>query len=130
MIVIDASAVLEALLHTPAATAVEARLFAQGETLHAPHLLDVEVAQVLRRFASRGEIAPERGRSALADLADFPLQRYPHDLLLPRIWELRDTVTAYDAAYVALAEALDAPLLTRDRRLAAAPGHRARVELV
>src|SRR3954471_6622093 len=130
MIVIDASAVLEALLHTPAATAVEARLFAQGETLHAPHLLDVEVAQVLRRFAARGEIAPERGRSALADLADFPLQRYPHDLLLPRIWELRDTITAYDAAYVALAEALDAPLLTRDRRLAVASGHRARVELV
>jgi predicted nucleic acid-binding protein len=130
MIVIDASAVLEALLHMPAATAVEARLFAPSETLHAPHLLDVEVAQVLRRFAARGEIAPERGRSALADLADFPLQRYPHDLLLPRIWELRDVVTAYDAAYVALAEALDAPLLTRDRRLAAASGHRARVELV
>lgn len=130
MIVIDASALLEALLHMPAATAVEARLFAQGETLHAPHLLDVEVAQVLRRFAARGEIASERGRSALADLADFPLQRYPHDLLLPRIWELRDNLTAYDAAYVALSEALDAPLLTRDRRLATASGHRARVELV
>jgi predicted nucleic acid-binding protein len=67
---------------------------------------------------------------ALAAMADFPLIRYQHDLLLPRIWELRHNLTAYDAAYVALAEALGAPLLTRDRRIAAAPGHRARVELV
>jgi predicted nucleic acid-binding protein len=67
------------------------------------------------------------GRLALADL---PLRRYPHDFLLPRIWDLRNNLTAYDAAYVALAEALDAPLLTRDRRLAAAAGHRAQIELV
>jgi len=66
----------------------------------------------------------------VADLADFPLRRYPHDLLLPRIWDLRNNLTAYDATYVALAEALDAPLLTRDRRLAAAAGHRAQIELV
>lgn len=98
--------------------------------LHAPHLLDVEAAQVIRRYAANGEIDSARGRLALADLADFPLRRYPHDFLLPRIWDLRNNLTAYDAAYVALAEALDAPLLTRDRRLAAAAGHRAQIELV
>lgn len=85
---------------------------------------------MIRRYAATGEIGAARGRRALADLADFPLRRYPHDFLLPRIWELRHDLTAYDGAYVALAEALDAPLLTRDRRLAAAAGHRARVELV
>jgi predicted nucleic acid-binding protein len=130
MIVVDASAVLEALLRTSAAKAVEDLLFAPGQTLHAPHLLDVEVAQVIRRYAAKGEIDSERGRTALADLADLPLRRYPHDFLLPRIWDLRNNLTAYDAAYVALAEALDVPLLTRDRRLAAAGGHRAQIELL
>mgnify|MGYP001554572511 CR=1 FL=1 len=130
MIVVDASALLETLLRTPAANAVEDWLFAPRQTLHAPHLLDVEVAQVVRRYAANGEIDAARGRLALADLASFPLRRYPHDLLLPRIWDLRGNLTAYDAAYVALAEVLDAPLLTRDRRLAAAAGHRARIELV
>ncbi len=130
MIVVDASALLEALLRTPAAEAVERRLFDSRQTLHAPHLLDVEVAQVVRRYAAAGEIDHERGRAALADLADFPLRRYPHGVLLPRVWELRNNLTAYDAVYVALAEALDASLLTRDQRLAAAAGHYARVELV
>jgi predicted nucleic acid-binding protein len=130
VIVIDASAVLEVLLRTPAASAIEARLFAAGESLHAPHLLDVEVAQVLRRYQAAGSIDADRGREALADLVDLPIGRYPHHLFLPRIWELRHNVTAYDAAYLALAEALQAPLLTRDRRLAAAPGHSARVERV
>jgi predicted nucleic acid-binding protein len=130
MIVIDASALLEALLRMPAAKAMEGRLFDRRETLHAPHLLDIEVAQVIRRYAASGEISSERGRIALADLADFPIRRYPHDFLLPRVWDLRHNLTAYDAAYIALAEALDAPLLTRDQRLAAAPGHYARVELV
>lgn len=129
MIVVDASALLEVLLRTPAARAVEDGLFAPGRRLHAPHLLDVEIAQVIRRFAVRGEIDGERGRAALADLADLPIRRYPHEMLLPRIWELRNNLTAYDAAYVALAEALEAPLLTRDRRLAAGAGHRARIEL-
>jgi predicted nucleic acid-binding protein len=130
VIVVDASALLEALLRTPAAEAVERRLFEPEQTLHAPHLLDVEVAQVVRRYASAGEIDAERGRAALADLADFPLRRYPHDFLLSRVWDLRNNLTAYDAVYVALAEALDAPLVTRDQRLAAAAGHYARVELV
>jgi predicted nucleic acid-binding protein len=130
MIVVDASAVFETLLRRPNAEAVERRLFDPTETLHAPYLLDVEVAQVLRRYAANGEIDGERGRMTLADLADFPLNRYPHEFLLPRIWDLRRNLTAYDAVYVALAEALDAPLLTRDRRLATAPGHRAHVEVV
>ena len=130
MIVVDASAMLEVLLRTPAARAVEKWLFDPRQTLHAPHLLDIEVAQVIRRYAANREIDSERGRAALADLADIPLRRYPHDFLLPRIWDLRNNLTAYDAAYVALAEVLDAPLLTRDRRLAAAAGHHARVELV
>ena len=127
---VDASALLEALLRTPAAAAVGERLFDVGDTLHAPHLIDIEVAQVLRRYAATGQIEPGRCREALSDLADFPLHRYPHDVLLPRVWELRHNLTAYDAVYVALAEVLDAPLLTRDRRLATAAGHRARVDLV
>jgi predicted nucleic acid-binding protein len=127
VIVVDASALLEALLQTPAAKAVEDQLFAPRQMLHAPHLLDVEVAQVIRRYVASGDIDAERGRAALTDLADFPLQRYPHDFLLSRIWELRNNLTAYDAAYIALAEALDIPLLTCDRRLAAAAGHRAQI---
>ena len=128
MIVLDASILLEVVLRTPAAAAAERRIFQPDETLHAPHLIDIEVTQVLRRYAMSGAIDEARGRDALADLVDFPLRRYSHDVLLPRLWILRANLTAYDAAYVALAEALDAPLLTRDRRLAAAPGHRARIE--
>jgi predicted nucleic acid-binding protein len=105
-------------------------LFDRRHTLHAPHLLDVEAAQVIRRYAANGEIDHERGRSSLDDLADMPLCRHPHDFLLSRVWSLRHNLTAYDAVYVALAEALDAPLVTRDQRLAAAAGHHARVELV
>jgi predicted nucleic acid-binding protein len=130
VIVLDASAVLEVLLRTPNAEAVERRMFAARQTLHAPHLLDVEIAQVVRRYTAAGELGQERGRAALADLSDLPVHRYPHDVLLPRIWDLRHNLTAYDAAYVALAEALDAPLLTRDQRLAAAAGHHARIDLV
>jgi predicted nucleic acid-binding protein len=130
VIVVDASAMLEALLRTPAAPAVAARLFDARESLHAPHLIDLEIAQVLRRYAAAGEITPERGREALEDLAALRLRRHSHEFLLPRVWELRRNLTAYDAVYVALAEALKAPLLTRDRRLAAAAGKRARVEVL
>jgi predicted nucleic acid-binding protein len=130
VIVVDASALLESLLRTPMAEAVERRLFAPRQTLHVPHLIDVEVAQVIRRYAANGEIDSERGRAALADLVDYPLRRYSHDFLLPRVWDLRNNLSAYDAVYVALAEALDAPLLTRDQRLASALGHHAVVELV
>ena len=130
MIVVDSSAVIEVLLRTESALAVEQRIFAPGETLHAPHLLDLEVAQVLRRYCMAGEMDPERGREAVDDLVDFPIIRYPHDLFLTRIWELRHNMTSYDAIYVALAELLPAPLLTRDARLASAPGHNAIIELI
>ena len=130
MIVVDASAILELLLDTPAAPDIETRLLGTGESLHAPHLLDLEIVQALRRYVSVGELMPQRGEQALSDLVDFPIIRYPHDLFLSRIWALRHNVSAYDAAYLALAESLPAPLITCDTRLAAAPGHRASVELV
>lgn len=129
MIVVDASALLEVLLRTPAAAVVEARLFS-GETLHAPHLLDLEVAQVLRRYELKGELSGVRSREALDDLGGFRIERYPHHLFLERVWALRANASAYDACYLALAEALDAPLLTSDRRLAGVPGHGATVEVV
>lgn len=130
MIVVDASALLEVLLNTRAAARIAERLFDSDETLYAPHLIDLEIAQVLRRYAASGSLTADRGAQALQDLTDFPLVRYPHDLLLPRIWELRHNLTAYDAAYVALAEALDAPLVTRDAALASAGGHSATVESI
>lgn len=119
----------EVLLATPAGTKVGARLFAPSEALHAPHLLDLEVAQVLRRLLRAGEITAGRGQEALEDLADLRLTRHPHRPFLARIWELRHNVTAYDAAYIALAEALGAPLLTCDAPLAGSTGHQAHIEL-
>ena len=130
MIVLDASAAIEWLLQSPIGVKIDRRIFAPSESLHAPHLLDVEVAQVLRRFVRDKTITAQRGLKALEDLGDLPLTRYPHNFLIPRIWELRATLTAYDAAYVALAEVLDAPLLTCDSKLSSAPGHDANVEVV
>jgi len=98
--------------------------------LHAPHLLDIEVTQVVRRYAASGAIPVRRAHTAIVDLLNLQIRRYPHDLLLERVWALRHNLTAYDAGYVALAEALDATLLTRDRRLARAAGRDAKVELV
>jgi len=129
VIVVDASALLEVLLGTGASAMVEARLFGGG-TLHAPHVLDLEVAQVLRRYERAGSLDAWRARQALDDLAAFRIERYAHDLFLPRVWSLRANATAYDACYLALAEALEAPLLTSDRRLAGIPGHRAAVEVI
>jgi predicted nucleic acid-binding protein len=120
---------LELLLRTPSSGALEARIFAAA-SLHAPHLLDLEVAQVLRRYERAGEMTPLRAREALEDFAAFPIERYPHTLFLPRIWSLRANATAYHACYLALAEALGASLVTRDRRLASVPGHEARVEVI
>ena len=121
MIVLDDSAVVELL--TGIVWPVLARMvFDREQSLHAPHLLDIEVTQVLRRWCARGLVTPVQAADALSDLADLPLERHPHRLLWERIWALRHKLTAYDAAYVALAEQLDAPLLTRDRRIAAASG--------
>lgn len=130
MIVVDASAVIELLLRSPTGERVEARLFERPVPLHAPHLLDVEVAQVLRRFEARGEMTPRRGASALDLLDAFPMRRHPHAPLLSRVWALRGNLTAYDAVYVALAEALGAILITCDVRLGRTPGLRAPVEVL
>jgi predicted nucleic acid-binding protein len=128
VIVLDASAVVELLLQTMTGVRVGQRIASRVESLHAPHLLDIEVAQVLRRFEAGGALTPERAEQALADLLDLDVRRHAHDLLLPRVWQLRHNLTAYDAAYVALAEALDAPLVTTDGRVARAKGHQAQVE--
>ena len=130
MIVLDASVVLEMLLQTETGERLSRRFLQGREHLGCPHLLDLEVAQVLRRYAHSGELDDRRGRQALQDLADLPLTRFPHAPLLLRIWELRQDTTAYDAAYVALAEALAVPLLTRDSRLAAATRRIVKVEVV
>ncbi len=128
--VVDASALVEVLLHRPSGGRLAHRLLDPRQALHVPHLIDLEVTQALRRYQATGEMSPERAREALMALVLVPLERHPHWPFLDRIWELRHNVTAYDAAYIALAEALDARLLTCDRALASAPGHRAIVELV
>ncbi len=127
--VVDASAVVEVLLQTERGIRIEERLFAPGETLHVPHLIDIEVAHAMRRAWLQGLVDEVRAEEALDDLAAWLLVRYPHDLFLPRIWTMRHNVTAYDAVYVALAETLDATLLTCDARLAASSGHDARIEI-
>jgi predicted nucleic acid-binding protein len=130
VIVLDASAAVAFLLGLPGADEVGERLAADGPSVHAPHMLSVEVAQVVRRLDAASALDAERGVQALVDLADLDVTHHPHEPLLPLIWERRRNLTAYDAVYVALAEALDAPLLTLDRRVADAPGHRARIDLI
>jgi predicted nucleic acid-binding protein len=130
MIVLDASAVLELVLVTDTGRRVAERISPGEETLHAPHLIDLEVAQVLRRYVARRQIDETRAAQALGDFRDLDLNRYPHDVLLTRIWELRHNASAYDAAYLALAEALRAPLLTSDARLSQVPDTRAAVEVL
>jgi predicted nucleic acid-binding protein len=130
VIVVDASTLLEFLLNTDSAPRVAERVFDARETLHAPHLLDLEIAQVLRRYERAGALSAARAKHAFADLADVQITRYPHDILLPRVWSLRRNVTAYDGAYLALAEMLGATLITRDTALATIKGHKARVEVL
>lgn len=125
MIVVDASVMVDALVGE---TAAGDRL--DGEVLAAPHLLDAEVAHSLRRLAAQGQVDDDLAHLALLDLADLEVFRFAHGPLLDRVWALRANLTAYDALYVALAERIEAVLLTADGRLAAAPGIRARVEVV
>jgi predicted nucleic acid-binding protein len=128
--VVDASIVLEVLLRTAVGLRHEDRLLQSRQTLHVPHLLDVEVAQVLRRLTLADEIPAERAQVALQTLAAWPLVRHEHTSFLGRVWQLRAAVTAYDAVYLALAEGLDAPLLTCDAKLSRSHGHRARIEFL
>ena len=129
MIVVDASCVVEVLLQTEIAAAVEAR-WRRGGTLHAPEVVDLEVLQVLRRLVTLRELSADRAAMALEALERLALQRWSHVHLRRRVWALRANLTAYDAVYVALAERLRCELVTRDGRLARSSGHAARVELV
>jgi len=130
VIVVDASAVLEVLLQTPAAAAIHARLFQPPQRLSAPHLIDLEVAQILRKASLSGIVTGAACQMAFDNWRLFPVTRYPHDLFLPRIWALQQYLSAYDASYIAVAEMLNAPLVTHDGRLANAPGHKAKIELM
>ena len=129
MIVLDASATVDWLLQTSAGQRIEKRIYSRNETLYAPHLLDLEVTQVFRRLAAQGVVSVHRADEAIRDLLDLRIARYPHLVLLPRIWQLRHNFSAYDAAYIVLSEKLGAALVTRDARLASASGHAAPVEL-
>jgi predicted nucleic acid-binding protein len=129
MIVLDASAAVDWLLQTPAGQRIESRIYSHNENLHAPHLLDLEVTQVLRRLVLQKLIPGHRADEAVRDLLDLRINRYAHFVLLTRVWRLRHNFSTYDAAYIVLAEKLGAPLVTRDSRLASASGHTATVEL-
>jgi predicted nucleic acid-binding protein len=129
VIVLDASAAIELLLNTELGERVGERLAGTQEALHAPHLIDVEVLHVLRRLCAQGVIGERRTREALADLAELPLTRHSHEDLVGRAWTIRSALTAYDAMYIVLAEALDATVVTCDERLGRAHGHTARVDV-
>jgi predicted nucleic acid-binding protein len=130
LIVIDASALLEILLRTDRADRLMERALTVSERLHAPHLLDIEITQALRRLTQRQELDAWRAEQALDDLAHLVIERHALQPLLKRTWELRDAMSAYDGSYIALAEALAVPLLTCDAKLARVHGHRATIELI
>ena len=130
MIVVDASAVVEFLLGTPMGTSVGKRISDPSEEIAAPCLLDVEVSHAIRRWSLAGLINDVRAARSIEHLAALNALRWPHEPLLPRIWALRHNFTAYDAAYIALAERLGATLLTCDRALARRHGVNCKVELV
>ena len=129
MIVLDASAAIDWLLQTSAGQRIESRIYSRGESLHAPHLLDLEVAQVLRRLVHEDAVSAERATQAIQDMLDLRVTRYPHFVFLSHIWRMRHNLSAYDAAYLALAEEISATLITRDRRLASVSSHSVSIEL-
>jgi predicted nucleic acid-binding protein len=129
VIVIDAGVLATALADDGSSgAAMRARLAREG--LAAPELIDLEVASVFRKLVASSQLSPHRAAQALGDLSALPIRRAPHTPLLDRCWELRENVSIYDAAYVALAEALDVRLLTADARLARAPSTRCEFELI
>ena len=128
--VLDASAAVELLLNTASGGRLRARLADEADIVHVPHLVDLEIAQVLRRYAMSGGIDEGTAAAALRRWRDFDVERYPHEPLLDRVWQLRANVSAYDAVYVALAEALSDVLVTGDLRLARAPGLAVGIEVV
>ena len=130
MIVLDASALVELLLGTAEGEAVARRIADPELSLHVPHLVDLEVVQALRRYVREREIDASDARLMLGELRALDLQRHAHEPLLDRVWALRSNLTAYDAVYVALAEALDAVLVSCDQRLARAPRGSERVEYI
>ena len=127
MLVVDTAAIVDVLLADDPKPLLEERV--SGGDLHAPHLIDVEFLHVVRRFVAIGGITVERAMGTRSDFAALPITRYPQGPLLDRMWDLRENLTAYDAAFVALSEALDVPLVTTDARLAASPSHRATIEV-
>ena len=130
MIVLDASAVVALLVGQGlGAERIRRKVEGPGQSLHVPHVMDLEMLHALRRQTLLGTLSSRRSAEAIEDLKNLAFVRYPHATLVDRIWSLKDNLTAYDAAYVALAEALDAPLVTMDARLAQAPGIRAAVEV-
>ena len=129
-LVIDASAFVELVLATPVGVTLARELAASADDLHAPELLDIEVAHVLRRYARIGQLTAPEGVACLAQLDALGIERWSHRDLLPRVWQLRDRCSAYDAAYVALAEVLVAPLVTADARLASVAAQLVTVRLV
>lgn len=130
MIVLDASALVELLLGTRRGERIADRIDDPEVSLHVPHLADVEVLQALRRYVREGELDRASAKAAIVDLRALDLERHAHEPLADRVWELRENLTAYDAVYVALAEALGARVLTCDARLARAPGMRDHMDLV
>jgi len=128
--VLDASGAVELLLNTARGSRLGKRLADDAELVHAPHLIDIEIAHVLRRYVLDGTFDGQRAVQALEHWRRLDVERYPHEPFLDRIWSLRNNVTAYDAIYVALAETLGELLVTGDRKLAASPGLNVRVELV
>ena len=130
MIVLDASAAIELVLRTERADRIAARALDPTQRLHAPHLIDIEVVQVLRRLHLARELTLERAELAFTDFEKLVVERHAHRSLLRRVWALRSVMSAYDAAYVALAEGLGAPLLTCDEKLSHSHGHDAYIELI
>ncbi len=128
--VVDASAAVEFLLNTASGKRLAARLADDADAVHAPHLIDIEIAQVLRRYVLQGTLEERLAATALHRWRGLDVERYPHEPFLDRVWQLRANVSAYDAVYVALAEALSTVLVTGDRRLAGTPGVNAEMELI